>query len=49
MGRFNDEAVAVDPCTGIVYLTEDRDDSLLYRFLPERPGRLAAGGQLQAR
>jgi secreted PhoX family phosphatase len=48
MGRFNHEAVAVDPRTGIVYLTEDRDDSLLYRFLPDRPGRLAAGGRLQA-
>jgi hypothetical protein len=48
MGRFNHEAAAVDPRTGIVYLTEDRDDSLLYRFLPARPGRLAAGGRLQA-
>lgn len=49
MGRFNHEAVAVDPRTGIVHLTEDRDDSLLYRFLSDRPGRLAAGGRLQAR
>ncbi|MCC2977098.1 DUF839 domain-containing protein [Sphingomonas sp. PL-96] len=48
MGRFNHEAAAVDPRTGIVYLTEDRDDSLLYRFLPERPGQLHAGGRLQA-
>ena len=48
MGRFNHEAAAVDPRTGIVYLTEDRDDSLLYRFLPDRTGRLAAGGRLQA-
>ena len=48
MGRFNHEAAAVDPRTGIVYLTEDRDDGLLYRFLPDRPGRLAAGGRLQA-
>lgn len=48
MGRFNHEAAAVDPRTGIVYLTEDRDDSLLYRFLPDRPSRLAAGGRLQA-
>lgn len=48
MGRFNHEAAAVDPRTGIVYLTEDRDDSLLYRYLPDRPGRLVAGGRLQA-
>jgi secreted PhoX family phosphatase len=48
MGRFNHEAAAVDPRTGIVYLTEDRDDSLLYRYLPEQPGALHAGGRLQA-
>jgi len=48
MGRFNHEAAAVDPRSGIVYMTEDRDDGLLYRYLPDRPGRLAAGGRLQA-
>jgi len=48
MGRFNHEAVAVDPVTGAVYQTEDREESLLYRFLPDEPGRLAAGGRLQA-
>lgn len=48
MGRFNHEAAAVDPRTGIVYLTEDRDDGLLYRYLPTQRGRLAAGGRLQA-
>lgn len=48
LGRFNHEAAAVDPRTGIVYLTEDRDDSLLYRFLPDRRGQLVAGGRLQA-
>lgn len=48
MGRFNHEAAAVDPRTGIVYLTEDRDDSLLYRFLPNAKGALARGGRLQA-
>jgi hypothetical protein len=48
MGRFNHEAAAVDPATGIVYLTEDRDDSVLYRFLPKVPGKLAEGGRLQA-
>ena len=48
MGRFNHEAAAVDPRTGIVYLTEDRDDSLLYRFIPNAYGKLADGGRLQA-
>jgi uncharacterized protein len=48
MGRFNHEAAAVDPRTGIAYLTEDREDGLLYRFLPERRGQLARGGRLQA-
>ena len=48
MGRFNHEAVAVDPKTGIVYQTEDRRDGLFYRFLPSEPGKLRAGGRLQA-
>lgn len=48
LGRFNHEAACVDPETGIVYLTEDRDDGVLYRFLPASPGDLQAGGQLQA-
>lgn len=48
MGRFKHEAAAVDPRTGVIYLTEDQNDSLLYRFLPNRPGRLAEGGLLQA-
>lgn len=48
LGRFNHEAACVDPRSGIVYLTEDRDDSLLYRFVPKSRGKLAEGGQLQA-
>ena len=48
MGRFNHEAACVDPATGLVYLTEDREDSVLYRFVPKVPGDLARGGQLQA-
>lgn len=48
LGRFNHEAACVDPATGHVYLTEDRDDGLLYRFVPDQPGKLAAGGKLQA-
>ena len=48
MGRFNHEAVCVDPRTGIVYLTEDRHDGLLYRFIPRTPGKLHRGGRLEA-
>lgn len=48
MGRFNREACAVDPKTGAVYMTEDRIDGLLYRYLPKVKGKLAEGGQLQA-
>ena len=53
MGRFVHEAGAVDPATGIVYLTEDQLRAGFYRFLPERPYRngepavLSAGGELQ--
>ena len=48
MGRFEHEAAAVDPATGVVYLTEDRHRGLLYRYLPNVPGKLHEGGQLQA-
>jgi secreted PhoX family phosphatase len=48
MGRFNHEAACVDPRTGIVYQTEDREDGLLYRFLPNAKGDLAKGGRLEA-
>lgn len=48
MGRFNHEAACVDPSSGIVYLTEDRGDSLFYRFIPNVKGELDKGGQLQA-
>jgi secreted PhoX family phosphatase len=48
LGRFNHEAACVDPITGVVYQTEDRDNSVLYRFLPDEPGNLRTGGRLQA-
>jgi secreted PhoX family phosphatase len=55
LGRFQHEAVAVDPDTGVVYETEDAFDrpfGLYYRFLPEDPlggrGSLLAGGRLEA-
>lgn len=46
-GRFNHEAAAIDPSTNVCYLTEDRGDSCLYRFVPGDPdtpfeGRLEA-------
>ncbi len=47
LGHFNHEAVALDPSTGFLYLTEDRIDGLLYRFLPEKAGDFTAG-RLQA-
>ncbi len=47
MGRFVHEAIAVDPRTGIVYLTEDRGEAGFYRFLPKKKGQLAEGGRLQ--
>jgi uncharacterized protein len=48
MGRFVHEACAVDPDTGIVYMTEDQHYSLFYRYIPDVPGKLLAGGTLQA-
>jgi uncharacterized protein len=53
MGRFSHEAVAVDPKTGMVYLTEDdRNKAGFYRFIPHdrsaRLGALERGGRLQA-
>lgn len=47
MGRFVHEAIAVDPKSGIVYLTEDIGSAGFYRFLPNRKEKLAEGGQLQ--
>lgn len=48
LGRFRHEAVAVDPSTGIVFLTEDRHEGLFYRFVPKVKGDLQQGGKLQA-
>ena len=47
LGRFVHEAVAVDPATGIVYLTEDHSAAGFYRFVPKTPGALAQGGRLE--
>src|SRR6185369_5888672 len=50
MGRFRHEAAAIDPRTGVVYMTEDMGDAfgLFYRYLPNDRTRLLAGGRLQA-
>ncbi len=48
MGRFNHEAVATNPKTGIIYQSEDRRDGVLYRFIPNDPNRLTEGGDLEA-
>lgn len=48
MGRFNREAAAVDPKTGIVYQTEDSGTGLFYRYIPNQPGELDRGGRTQA-
>ncbi|HKQ25099.1 MAG TPA: alkaline phosphatase PhoX [Burkholderiales bacterium] len=48
MGRFTHEAALADNATGIVYETEDAgDNSGFYRFLPNDPKNLLAGGLLQ--
>ncbi len=44
LGRFSHEAIAIDPQTWIVYLTEDADSrSGLYRFVPDSRGDLTRG------
>jgi len=48
MGRFRHEACGVNPENSIVYMTEDVDDSLIYRFIPNSPKVLSLGGRLQA-
>ncbi len=47
MGCFKHEAIAVDPKTGIVYLTEDQATAGFYRFIPRKKRELVAGGRLQ--
>jgi len=47
MGRFNHEAIAVDPETHIIYQTEDRPDGLIYRYIPNDKANLHSGGKLQ--
>ena len=45
LGRFRHEAIAVDPRSKVIFLTEDRHDGLFYRFVPskeEKDGKLQA-------
>jgi secreted PhoX family phosphatase len=42
MGRFNHEAVAFDKY-GCAYLTEDRSDGLIYKFIPKNKNSLDDG------
>ena len=48
MGRFRHEAIAIDPITNIAYQTEDRDDGLIYRFIPKKLSKYGLKGKLQA-
>ncbi len=43
LGRFLHEAGAVDPETGVVYMTEDEGPDGFYRFVPDEPGDLRKG------
>lgn len=47
-GRFLHEAVAIDPANHAAYLTEDRGDGCLYRFVPNDRDAPFGKGRLQA-
>lgn len=48
MGQFRHEAAVMHAPTGVVYLTEDREPRAgFYRYVPNRPNELAAGGRLE--
>ena len=48
MGRFRHEAIAIDPNTNIAYQTEDREDGLIYRFIPNKSSKYGTKGNLEA-
>lgn len=48
MGRFRHEGVAIDPVTSIAYQTEDRDEGLIYKFIPNTKEQYIMGGKLQS-
>ncbi len=43
MGRFTHEAAVVDPATRVVFMSEDKPDGGLYRFVPDAYPDLSAG------
>ena len=43
LGLFQHEAAVIDPDVGVVYLTEDKGDSLFYRFTPDAYPDLSSG------
>ncbi len=47
LGRFQHEAVAVDPINQVLYLTEDEPDGGFYRFRPARPLPELSSGVLE--
>lgn len=47
MGRFIHEGAVVDPATNNIYMTEDREDGCLYRFIPKSADNIQ-DGRLQA-
>ncbi len=47
-GRMHREGVALDPETGVVYMTEDRGDGLFYRHVPKRKTAPMSEGRVEA-
>ncbi len=47
-GRFKHEAIAFDPTSGIVYMSEDHAEGLLYRHVPSDPADPFGPGMLEA-
>ena len=47
-GRMQREAVAHDPKSGIIYMTEDHKDAAFYRFVPINPNEPTGKGHVDA-
>ncbi len=47
-GRLHREAIAHDPESGVVYMTEDRKDGCFYRFVPVDKANPTGPGRLEA-
>lgn len=48
LGRFKREGVALDPATGVLFMTEDHADGLIYRHVPDDAARPLGAGRLEA-